>query len=604
VSLAASLVEKGFRRAWVVDSEYRQPWGERPTPHCVVAHCVITGQTIRAWVGGETAAPCPFALDDSELFIAYAADAEIGCFLQLGWPPPPCILDLFPEFLRMRNGRPRNREHDGLIDALAHFGEASMGADEKTELRGLAIRGGPFTEVEKAELLDYCERDVDATASLLERMRRTASLDNPLTFRQALWRGRYTAAVAAIRAVGVPLDMPTLKRFDANWGRLKSALIESLGARFGVYDAEGSFRERLFRGYLEREKLLRFWPRLDSGALALDGDTFSDMSKQFPQLEPLHELRKMLGKIRLTDLEIGQDGRNRFYLAPFRTKTSRNAPSSARFIFGASKALRNLIRPPEGCALAYADWSAQELGVAAALSGDEALWAAFATGDPYLAFAKKIGRAPADATRETHGEIREAFKALTLGILYGMTVYGLARRLGVSELSAADLLRRHRNLYARFWRWAERNVDAALLGMPLTTRLGWVLQYPVRSLAEPSPRTAMNYAVQAHGAELLRYAAIRATEAGMAVCCLVHDALLVEASNNRIDSVVAELRTIMGDAAETILGAGYRIEADVSVVRWPEAYREKRGLELYNTLLKTVERIEGLSTPLEALNAS
>ena len=80
-ALAQILAGKGFRHAWVIDSEYRQPWGERPTPHCIVAHCVITGETLRLWVGDDPSPPCPFALDRSELFIAYAADAEVGCFL-------------------------------------------------------------------------------------------------------------------------------------------------------------------------------------------------------------------------------------------------------------------------------------------------------------------------------------------------------------------------------------------------------------------------------------------------------------------------------------------------------------------------------------------
>jgi DNA polymerase I len=258
-AIALFLVSIGFCHAWVIDSEFKQPWGERPTPHCIVARCIITGETLRLWVGDSLSPRCPFALNRSELFIAYAADAEVGVFLRLGWPAPLCILDLFPEFLRMVNGHLRRpeRKRDGLIDALAHFGEPSMGADEKDEFRALAIRGGPFTDAEKGILVDYCDVDREATERLLGRMWAKANLDDPKVFNQALWRGRYVAAVAAIRAIGVPVNVSLLKRFDANWEALKAALIERLGGRYDVY-VNGSFGHRRFREFLEREGLLAF----------------------------------------------------------------------------------------------------------------------------------------------------------------------------------------------------------------------------------------------------------------------------------------------------------------------------------------------------------
>ena len=77
-------------------------------------------------------------------------------------------------------------------------------------------------------------------------------------------------------------------------------------------------------------------------------------------------------------------------------------------IFGPSVWLRGLIKPPPGHAVAYIDWSQQEFGIAAALSGDEAMMAAYRSGDPYLAFAKQAGAVPQDATKKTHGPTRES----------------------------------------------------------------------------------------------------------------------------------------------------------------------------------------------------
>ena len=83
----------------------------------------------------------------------------------------------------------------------------------------------------------------------------------------------------------------------------------------------------------------------------------------------------------------------------FSSKTGRNQPSNSKFVFGLSAWLRGLIKPSPGYGLAYIDWSQQEFGIAAALSGDHRMQEAYLSGDPYLTFAKQAGAAQADATK-------------------------------------------------------------------------------------------------------------------------------------------------------------------------------------------------------------
>jgi len=94
------------------------------------------------------------------------------------------------------------------------------------------------------------------------------------------------------------------------------------------------------------------------------------MAKVYPAISPLRELRSTLSDLRLSDLAVGHDGRNRTMLSAFRARTGRNQPSNSKFIFGPSVWLRGLIKPPPGYAVAYIDWAKQEVGIAAALSGD------------------------------------------------------------------------------------------------------------------------------------------------------------------------------------------------------------------------------------------
>ena len=108
-----------------------------------------------------------------------------------------------------------------------------------------------------------------------------------------------------------------------------------------------------------------------------------------------------MGELRLEALAVGPDGRNRCLLSAFRSRTGRNQPSNSKFIFGPATWLRSLIKPEPGMALAYVDFSSQEMGIAAALSGDAALLEAYRSGDVYLSFAKQAGLAPPDATKAT-----------------------------------------------------------------------------------------------------------------------------------------------------------------------------------------------------------
>src|SRR5262249_51788686 len=143
------------------------------------------------------------------------------------------------------------------------------------------------------------------------------------------------------------------------------------------------------------------------------------------------------------------------------------------FIFGPSVWLRGLIRPEPGRAVAYVDWSQQEFGIAGALSGDTAMMEAYRSGDPYLAFAKQAGAVPPDATKASHGEIRDLFKSCGLAVLYGMGAEALAKRINQPVAKARELLALHRQTYPDYWRWSGAAVDHAMLHGSLRTTLGW-----------------------------------------------------------------------------------------------------------------------------------
>jgi DNA polymerase family A len=479
---------------------------------------------------------------------------------------PERILDLFVEFRAHTNGLD-TPAGNSLLGALAYFGLDAIGATEKDDMRALVLRGGPWGEDERAAILDYCEGDVAALERLLPAMLPGIDLQ------RALLRGRYMAAAAAMEHIGTPIDLPMLDLFRQRWTDIQDQLITEIDANYRVFDGR-TFKADRFAAWLVKQDIP--WPLLESGHLDLSDDTFRHQARAYPQVSALRELRSSLSDLRLNDLAVGRDGRNRTILSTFRSRTGRNQPSNSKYIFGPSVWLRGLIKPPPGHAIAYCDWSQQEFGIAAALSGDQAMQAAYRSGDCYLAFAKQAGAAPPNATDKTHRPIRELFKQCTLAVQYGMEAPSLALRIAQPQIVARDLLRAHRETYRGFWAWSDAALDQAMLLGVIHTVFGW----PIRVSDHSNPRSLRNFPMQANGAEMLRIACCLATERGVEVCAPVHDAVLICAPFEQIECDVAAMRAAMAEASRFVL-AGFELTTDVKITRWPDRYSDRRGAEMW-----------------------
>lgn len=575
-----------YDEIWVEDFEFIVHDGELPAPICVVAHEVITGRTIRLWRDQFGSSP-PYRSDADVLIVTYYGSAEVGCRLALGWPVPERMLDLFTEFRNLTNGK-ATKNGAGLLGAMAWFRLATMSATDKDAMRDLILTGETIDN-DRDRILDYCEHDVLATTALLKAMAPT------LDVRRALYRGRYMASIARMEQCGVPIDEPLLRRLETHRHALQDRLIADVDQQFGVYDRR-SFKRKRFEDFLRREGIV--WPRTEKGQLSLSKDTFKDMARLHPKIEPLRQLRKTLATLTKNKLAVGSDGRNRAMLSPFRSKTGRNQPSNSKFIFGQPAWMRSLIKPGKARAVAYIDWSQQEFGIAAALSGDDAMMQAYRSGDPYLTFAIQAGAAPPEATKASHKDIRDQFKALVLAVQYQMTAEGLARRLGCSVFRAETLLRLHRRTFSKFWAWSDRIEAIALVQRSIRTAFGWRLHVG----SDVNLRTIRNFPMQATGAEMLRLACSMATEEGIDIVAPVHDAVMIESDAARIDTTVTRMQSIMAEASRLVLG-GFELASDAKVVRWPDRYVDEKGAEMFQRVMRLLAELEGHHAEHEGLAA-
>jgi len=579
-------VARTFSEVWAVDFEFRADPGERPVPVCLVAQELLGGgPPVRLWADQFGALP-PYGIGHDSLLVAYYAPAEMNCHLALGWPMPENVLDLYAEFRTLTNGKVLPHGV-GLLGALAYFRLDGIESMEKEAMRKLIMAGGEYTAQQRADILDYCQTDVDATAQLYAAM--ASMFGEPQKLEHALLRGRYTRAVAWMEHAGIPIDMVMLDRLRQNWGAIRDKLIGRIDADYGVYEGR-TFKAAKFVDYVASHGI--DWPTTPTGRPCLDDDTFSEQCKTHPRLRPLKELRSALGQMRLNDLAVGADGRNRAMLSILRSTTGRNQPSNSKFVFGLSAWLRGLIKPKEGYGLAYVDWSQQEFGIAAALSGDAAMKEAYSSGDPYLAFAVQAGAAPSDATKHTHAAVREQFKACVLAVQYGMGEDSLARRIQRTTPYARELLSLHRRTYARFWQWSDGVSDYAMAYRKLWTVFGWQL-----SLAGTvNDRSVRNWPMQSNGSEMLRLACTLATERGISVVAPVHDAVLIEAPLDQLDERVLAMQETMREASMAVLG-GFELRSDVKRIDAPDRFNDPRGDVMWGVVNELLDEI-GAETAL------
>ena len=281
-----------FKEIWAVDFEFQDPkTGDRVRPICMVAEDLLSGRQIRLWRDQFGPNP-PFNIGDDSLFLSFSAGAEFSCFLVLGWKKPTHILDLYVEFIALRNGRGGAR-NPSLVGMLEHFNIRGIDTSEKNEMRNLIIQNSSWTREEQRAILDYCYTDVLALRNVLPAIA-------PLIKRpwQATLRGDYMWSIAVMEHNGIPFNRDLFYKFQENWHKIQNGLTARIDQNYHVYrpnkDGSFSFSLDLFEKYLIENEI--GWPILESGELETTDEVFEERAKTYPQLTELRYCRRFAGK--------------------------------------------------------------------------------------------------------------------------------------------------------------------------------------------------------------------------------------------------------------------------------------------------------------------
>jgi DNA polymerase-1 len=573
----AGIFDLPYSEIWAEDDEYYPGRGlanggvegDPITPLCRVAIELRTGRIVRQWQD-QLGPFSPYHRD--ALVFSYSLPAEFGCHLRKGWSEPAHAIDALVEFRHHTNdGVARGR---GLGDALRFFGLDSLDLAHKDTMRDRILRGPPFTGQERAEILDYCEDDVRALVRLAPSLFATIR-----SWPHALHRGRVQWAIAKIEQRGLPDDLPLLSRLRRHWEGMKTDMVTALDP-FGVYEIINGiahFRMQRFEAFVVYHQLQ--WPRLASGKLCTDEETFREMATLYPMVNPLRELKCSLSQLRLNDLAVGNDGRNRCPLWAYGTKTARCAPSTTKYVFGPAKWLRFTVAPPLGLALIHRDYKQQEVRIAAILSGDGALLAACESGDVYLGIAEQIGLLRDSMNQEERDAVRDLAKIIVLSVQYGAGAYSLAALAGLTLSEAHEILARLRARFHRFYDFLHSVGDHAGLNLEISTCFGWRLKCPSGS----NPRTIRNFPMQSAGSMILYAAILLAERRGVEIVAPIHDAFVAQCDLRDVEDVAVAFDRVMRDASAIVL-RGYELPSDCQIIRPVGRYFDKRGKAMWDTV--------------------
>ncbi len=434
------------------------------------------------------------------------------------------------------------------------------------DVAGLPERGKPEPTLEgkdPAKVCDYAAEDADLTLQLEDALRpkiAEAGLLPALEGEEALVK-----ILCDMERAGVRIDTDALKAY----GRELDG--EILGFRQEILKyAEPGFNPDSPKqlGALLFDRLgLTGSKKTASGQWSTDEKTISKLADAHPVIQAILEYRACT-KLKSTYVDklptlIDADSRVHTTFSQAFTETGRLSsadPNLQNIPIRTERGKmirRAFVARDENHVLVSADYSQIELRLMAAMSGDEAMLAAFRRGeDIHRDTASRVyGVMPAFVTPEQ----RSKCKMVNFGIIYGISAFGLSQRLKVPRREAADLIETYFKLYPKVKEYMAAAIEKArakgyaetVLGRRRTLRDINSRNATSRQAAE---RDAINTPIQGSAADLIKIAMVKVVRALKAanlrteMVLQIHDELVFDVPKEEVDAVKEIVRREMTTA--------------------------------------------------------
>ncbi len=451
------------------------------------------------------------------------------------------------------------------MDELAqlHLGHTCLSYNEVTGTGRARI---PFAQVPLDKATAYAAEDADVTLRLWRLLRPRLLPEKALATYEQVER-RMVPVLMAMEQAGIRLDRAELERIGADFSErlvvLEARTHELAGRPFAIGSpkqlGEILFGEMGLKGGRKSKA---------TGAYSTDAAVLEDLAAQGHALPRAVLEWRQLAKLKSTYVEgltaqIAADGRVHTDFSMAITSTGRLSSTEPnlqnipiRTEEGAR--LRRAFIAEDGHVLMAADYSQIELRLLAHLAEVPSLVEAFNAGqDIHARTAADIFGLPLEGVDK---EARRRAKTLNFGIIYGMSAFGLAGRLGIPTGEAKGVIdayfARYPGILAAMERIKEEARQNKYVLSPFGRRL-WIRNIDDRNPAfrAGAERQAINAPFQGGAAEVIKRAMVRVPralrDAGLSARLLlqVHDELVLEVPEGEVDATAALLKGVMEGVA-------------------------------------------------------
>jgi len=452
------------------------------------------------------------------------------------------------------------------MDSMAH---RHLGVKTITyeEVAGKGAKQIGFDQVEVERAAEYAAEDADVTLQLHRALYPLVAADEKLEYVYRRIEMPALDALFTMERNGVLLDSALLDAQSRELGQkmleLEQSAFQAAGQPFNL-NSPKQIQEILF------DRLqLPVIKKTPGGAPSTDEDVLQQLALDYPLPKILLDYRS-LAKLKSTYTDKlprmvnPKTGRVHTSYSQAGAVTGRLASSDPNLQnipvrTAEGRRIREAFIAAPGHIIVSADYSQIELRIMAHLSDDAGLLKAFAEGhDVHRATASEVFGVPPE---EVSSEQRRYAKVINFGLIYGMSVFGLAGQLGVERSAAQTYMDRYFARYPGVADYMQRTRELAKQQGYVETVFGRRLWLPeIKSSngarRQGAERAAINAPMQGTAADLIKLAMVAVQDwleqesMGARLILQVHDELVLEVPEAEVETVKSRLPGLMCGVAE------------------------------------------------------
>jgi DNA polymerase-1 len=486
-----------------------------------------------------------------------------------------------------------------VLDA-GRYGLAGHGMDELSErhlghrtihykeVAGTGKQAVTFDRVPVDKATCYAAEDADVTLRLWLALKPRLSAERRTKVYETLERP-LVDVIARMEMRGIAVDRQILSRLSGDFAqtlaRLEAEIQEVAGEKF----SPGSPKQ--IGDILFGKMGLPGARKTATGQWATGANVLEDLAAEGHVLPRMLLEWRQLAKLKSTYTDSLQtymhEGRVHTCFSLAATTTGRLSSSEPNLQnipirTEPGRKIRAAFVAPPGHKIISADYSQIELRVLAHMADIPQLKQAFAEGiDIHAATASAMFGVPLS---EMTPDLRRNAKTINFGIIYGISAFGLASRLGIDRSEAGAFIRQYFERFPGIRDYIEETKRLAREKGFVTTLFGRVCHYPDIAVSNPSQRAAVerqaiNAPIQGSAADIIRRAMTRMEDAlakdGLNARMLlqVHDELVFEAPDDEVEATLPVIRKVMEEAPHPAVRLSVPLGVDARAAgNWDEAH--------------------------------